>query len=291
MLEYGIWCLNLALQVICCALKTNRKWLRCLASLLEYTISDGTVGTNIGWWLARVHMVQQFISSCSPWHCITKPLKLRPLHRYCTRTSKKSSAKFFWLLKRFPSRPGGFLSVSKELRVLWSSPYLSRLWQLGLNVSRRTAKSPMNFTAQRSPCLFRICKTANWSSLQSQVCLWAGGLSVCFSQREDRFEASLRRDGHSLHDAFCSAFFVKAKEMRKCLENRKKSRLKNLLKCLVWSPCVSFCHLRLGIYFAAFLFWLGITLRLDQARKASFFKAALVLFVFLRHPTHVTWCI
>ena len=26
---------------------------------------------------------------------------------------------------------GGFLSVSKELRVLWSTPYLSRLWLLG----------------------------------------------------------------------------------------------------------------------------------------------------------------
>ena len=27
---------------------------------------------------------------------------------------------------------GGFLSVAKELRILWSVPYMSRLWCLGV---------------------------------------------------------------------------------------------------------------------------------------------------------------
>jgi|Cyp1metagenome_2_1107374.scaffolds.fasta_scaffold21156_8 hypothetical protein len=31
---------------------------------------------------------------------------------------------------------GGFLSVAKELRVLWSTPYLSRLWPLDSFVGR-----------------------------------------------------------------------------------------------------------------------------------------------------------
>lgn len=33
---------------------------------------------------------------------------------------------------------GGFLQVSKELRVLWSAPYLSRLWSLGREDKRMT---------------------------------------------------------------------------------------------------------------------------------------------------------
>ena len=34
---------------------------------------------------------------------------------------------------------GGFLSVSKELRVLWSTPYLSRLWRLDPRIRLETA--------------------------------------------------------------------------------------------------------------------------------------------------------
>ena len=96
---------------------------------------------------------------------------------------------------------GGFLKVSKELRVLWSTPYLSRLWQLSAKLKIITLYN-LQLHDIISLIIYRQSLTVSQCSQGSEVS-HVGGLL------ESRFKGSQHPENTELYHVV-PMFFLSA---------------------------------------------------------------------------------